>query len=506
MQPPHGNDAHKTSTLHELAIKLVHTLVDRPRFKSSSTNAYPLDNTGKLSSIPIIDADEEHLVNGRVGNSEESDLILHLGKNDTQHTTVPHAKLGVWFIHRDNLQERIDSALLGRRPLLWLHLWQTPGRDDNSIERVGSHALPMQTFSISDITDYAFGALPTFIDSRINWLTHGHDPLDYEQRQLGTQGYPPYAFPKQYIESNATGLECLVRMLVLYALQFKQRLRDKFQHEQWHLGVLSTEKHAYQHHISNFHEIRPPENTIWADPHVIQKNGKTHVFFEDLNIKDSKGRISHGVLQDNAFIEPPQCVLEEPHHLSYPFVFEHQNDVFMVPETASNNAITLYKASPFPHKWLPVKNLIDNINAADTTLLFHNGLWWMFTNAMSLISIDERDQLMLFYAEDLLTDKWTAHPLNPVVTGVDRARMAGPVYQKDGALFRPSQFGATRYGFGINVAEISVLTTTDYQEQLVGRLSPDEYGTWIGCHTASRTGSATDSLIVIDRLRRRLKA
>jgi hypothetical protein len=41
-------------------------------------------------------------------------------------------------------------------------------------------------------------------------------------------------------------------------------------------------------------------------------------------------------------------VLERPYHLSYPYVFFVGDDAFMLPETAANGAIELYRAVSFP--------------------------------------------------------------------------------------------------------------------------------------------------------------
>ena len=62
-------------------------------------------------------------------------------------------------------------------------------------------------------------------------------------------------------------------------------------------------------------------------------------------------------------------VLEKDYHLSYPFVFEFENNFYMVPETESNNNIELYKCTDFPRKWEYHGEIMNNVSAVDTTIL-----------------------------------------------------------------------------------------------------------------------------------------
>ena len=49
--------------------------------------------------------------------------------------------------------------------------------------------------------------------------------------------------------------------------------------------------------------------------------------------------------------------LEEPWHLSYPFVYSWNGSVYMVPESSSQGVLNLYRATDFPLHWKLVKVL-----------------------------------------------------------------------------------------------------------------------------------------------------
>ena len=84
---------------------------------------------------------------------------------------------------------------------------------------------------------------------------------------------------------------------------------------------------------------------------------------------DSKGNYSN-----------PTRILEKDYHMSYPFLFEHKNELYMIPETSKNKTIDLYKCVDFPEKWEFKLTLIKDIEAVDSTILFHNNLFWLFCN------------------------------------------------------------------------------------------------------------------------------
>ena len=146
-------------------------------------------------------------------------------------------------------------------------------------------------------------------------------------------------------------------------------------------------------------------------------------------------------------------------------------------------------------------HLLENISAYDTTLFHHNGKWWMFTTVLEYKGASSDDELFLFYSDDLLSTDWTPHPQNPIVSDVRRARPAGRIFSSGGVLYRPSQNCSVRYGYGLKINEIRVLTETEYQETELSSVEPLWDRNLIATHTFNRTGSLT----VIDAERRRFK-
>jgi len=59
-----------------------------------------------------------------------------------------------------------------------------------------------------------------------------------------------------------------------------------------------------------------------ADPFMIKVAGRWYMFFEVMNIRSNKGEIGVAVSVNGLSWKYRQIVLDEPFHLSYPYVFD----------------------------------------------------------------------------------------------------------------------------------------------------------------------------------------
>ena len=260
-------------------------------------------------------------------------------------------------------------------------------------------------------------------------------------------------------------------------------------------------KSEFSSSLWRYKPIVPPKDRFWADPHIIYKNNEYYIFIEEYLYASRKGHISLLRMDADGSYTEPEPLIDRPYHLSYPSVFEYDGDYFMIPESSGNGTIELYKCLEFPHKWEFQMNLIENVSAVDTTVLFHEGRWWLFTNMRAHSGASSWDELFLFSSPDLLTRNWQPHPRNPVVSDCKSARPAGRIFRMNGGLYRPSQNCSTRYGYGFNINEIIVLDESNYRESVVSSVGPNWDRKIVGTHTFNRAGS----LHIIDALYRRKK-
>lgn len=254
--------------------------------------------------------------------------------------------------------------------------------------------------------------------------------------------------------------------------------------------------------FKDFKKLIPPGDRFWADPFVLKSGDRYFIFVEEFIYKANKGHISILEMDLNGCLLGTGKIIENPYHMSYPFVFESDGVCFMIPETGGNRSIDLYRCTEFPWKWEFVKSIMKDINAVDTTLFRYEGKWWLFTLIDKInSSLAVSPELYLFYADDFLADNWISHPMNPIVTDVRLARPAGKVFIRDGIVYRPSQDCSGRYGNSFDINEIITLTTDSYKEKQIKKIRPDWDPTLKGTHTFNQNEGFT--IIDVYKLRRR---
>jgi hypothetical protein len=241
--------------------------------------------------------------------------------------------------------------------------------------------------------------------------------------------------------------------------------------------------------LAGFTRLVPPKDRDWADPFALEKDGRYTVFFEERVRAAGKGRIAVLQIDAGGRASAPETVLERDYHLSYPFVFEHDGALYMVPETAQNGTVELYRCTDFPRHWKLERVLLQGVRLADPTLHRGPDRWWLFAGAAPGESQVFDDELHLFHAPSPFGD-WQAHRRNPVRSDARCARPAGRLFWRDGALHRPAQICVPRYGAGLAVHRVLRLTPHEYAERQVERLLPAHDGV-LGIHTVNRAGHLT---------------
>ena len=182
---------------------------------------------------------------------------------------------------------------------------------------------------------------------------------------------------------------------------------------------------------------------------------------------------------------PVKVIMEAPGHLSYPCVFRHAGEWYMIPETGYARTVDLLRGDGFPLEWTKVTTLARGPTLVDTTPLWHEGAWYFFTTA----ELDGGRKVNLLFVSDELTGPWRSHPCNPLSVDAAASRSAGQVVRHQGRMIRPVQDCTQAYGYAIVFCEILELTPTSFRDRRIGRLDPDWHPGLRATHTWNRSGS-----------------
>lgn len=198
-----------------------------------------------------------------------------------------------------------------------------------------------------------------------------------------------------------------------------------------------------------------------ADPFMLFKDGKYSMFFEVWNRETNHGDIGYAESENGKYWDYKKIIIDEEFHLSYPYVFEWDNDYYLIPASNKDLSVRLYKASLFPEKWEYIGNILSGFHFVDPSIFRYNNKWWMF------VSSGGSSFLSLYYSDNLLTG-WVSHPMNPII---DRdkniSRPGGRVITYNDKIYRLTQDDEPSYGIQVIAFEITKLTEKMYEEKRV---------------------------------------
>lgn len=224
---------------------------------------------------------------------------------------------------------------------------------------------------------------------------------------------------------------------------------------------------------STLYKLKPvelPKNQFWADPFLFNHNNEMYTFFENYDYKKSRGKISCGKVVAGK-IENVTDVLDLKYHLSYPFVFKEEEDIYMIPETQQTKRIEIYKCTRFPDQWELFSTAMEGESVVDTTYFKDDfGQRWLFLCK----GIIDKVELYIYKIDSLKMENLQSHKMNPICIDARNARSAGPLFKYNGNYYRPSQFNAYGiYGFGLNINVIKKLNLDEYLEETVTTIEPN---------------------------------
>lgn len=423
------------------------------------------------------------------------DVALCFGFRILKGDALNIARHGVWsFHHGDNFVNRGGPAgfweVMEGTPVTGSVLQILTEDLDNGCVIYRSWSPTADRFSVKANRNNLYWKSAGFVIRKLKDLAEGI-PVCPPDNQV----YRPYSNRLYRMPTNGEMFSHLSRLARRYAAS---KFQAALYSDQWALAYrFRTGPGDANNTLYRFKRLTPPKDRFWADPFAVKAGDHYYVFIEELPYNTGKGHISVIELDRKGVVSGPRKVLEREYHLSYPFIFEWNGNYYMVPESAANKTIELYRAKSFPHVWQLEKVLMTDVRAKDATLAEIDGKWWMF---VSLSEHSIPDELYLFSADTPL-GPWTPHRRNPVKSDVRGSRPAGALFEWNGDVYRPAQDSSGRYGYAISINRITQLDEEQFSEEQVSSIRPDWDKDLLATHTIGIAGDLTVVDCLIKRSR-----
>ncbi len=198
---------------------------------------------------------------------------------------------------------------------------------------------------------------------------------------------------------------------------------------------------------------------------------KEYVFAEIMNAKN-KGVIAVAKWTEASLTF--KVIMEEFFHLSFPFIFEYSQELYMIPESYKSVKIRLYKCIHFPYQWEFYKDIIE-IPGFDTIVFPADNQYILLTN------------LTLNYKKTIVFTSKT--PFGPwkEKKQINMNRGGGGLLKSNTQIYIPRQRKYTLYGQYIDLFPYEKVLTSKNPKHVTRLMAQRPF--FCGTHHVSQYGN-----------------
>lgn len=271
--------------------------------------------------------------------------------------------------------------------------------------------------------------------------------------------------------------------------------RTGFYAESWNVAWRKKRTGSILHDKDTPFQIIENSFQYWvADPFLFEWEEEVYIFAELYDYRECRGGLGYAKWDGKKFTRWKK-VISEKYHLSYPFIYEENGQIYIMPESGANHELYLYRAVQFPDSWVKEKVLRKNVNYGDTSPFTLNDQKLAFTYDVS--NCEDYQLILLNLQEHALDQKLT------YLDSQELRRPAGKCFLDGEKMVRPAQNCEHDYGEGLIFYEC-IFDNEKYIEELIEKIDPMQlkYSKRMlldGMHTYN----STDKFEVIDLKTRR---
>lgn len=221
----------------------------------------------------------------------------------------------------------------------------------------------------------------------------------------------------------------------------------------------------------------PYKDRFFADPFILNTdNQKIEVLVEEFLYSEWKGRISLLTIDRNTLkLISNKVLLDLTTHLSFPFVFRENGNIYVAPENSQSGRFSIYFYENQELKFLKTllnQPLVDSIIYKKDDKFLVLG---------SIQNGRENGELYMWSSDSLLGDY---EPIEGTLIkrGFDSSRRSGDLFEIDGELYSSSQYCCKSYGEYLNINKVIDIAVNCFKEEKVNSIySQSPYD--LGLHT-----------------------
>ncbi len=444
--------------------------------------------TDLFNGIPILECESVKTGNGEHPFTEESlqkiegiglDFLLNISSSNLGGEIVNLPRYGVWTFQHSSEFHQYFWEIYNEEPVTFAGLFQQSQQNKSIPLKEGCFATIKDSFKknrvhiTSTISEWPALVCRDILNNNNDYMFHSSiSELCSNPRQ-------------------PTQIQIWKFIVKLFKNKCQTMYSKLFSYEFWNIGIIPKPIHEFLNDSeANIKWLVEKKDLYYADPFAYQDEGGLRILMEELDYRVVKGYISAASIKDD-MVTFDRSVLKFPYHMSYPFILEHKNHIYCIPETSEAMEASIYRINKKGQEWEKVKTLLVDFPAVDSTIIKYGEYWWLFcTKSFSTIQ-SHNNELHIFYSTDLFGD-WKPHKLNPVKIDIRSSRPAGTPFIQEEVLYRPAQDCSKTYGGRIVFNKIKTLTISQFEEEPIcfvepksGSLYPD------GVHTISTAGGVT---------------
>jgi hypothetical protein len=444
-----------------------------------------------LESISTIDINSKKMGDSRVLEKvkiEEIknynlDIILNYNFKNLSGDILGAAKNGIWYLYHTNCKNK-TSKPVGFQEVL----------DKNSIVSVS--LLQLTNLNKIDLIDKAYFNRHKFsyIETNFNIVESSISLLFKNIRKIQEGNELKIKEEDIHLIENfksPTILEVIKYQSNFYSnfgKGFFNKLSSKFGIHKASWSLFLGKGNFLDADLTELIPVNKPNDEFWADPFLFEYKSEMYVFFEKFPFATQRGIISCGKIEGSNLVDVVD-VLDLPYHLSYPFIFEEEGEIYMMPETNANNRLEIYKCAKFPNKWELYSTAFEGEKVADSFFYTDNNEQkWLFLNKSSGPETSLDNELYIYKVDSIKLHRIESHKQNPIYIDTRVARNGGAIFTYNNQIYRPSQRNIDGiYGKALNINRIDCLTIDDYIENTVKIIEPNSQKRLKGIHHLHQT-------------------